>query len=933
MNQPTNSPGQEYNLPNRRLPKLRISRMLDFRRMSNIRTSSSIRTRLLALALGLTLVALVVIALVAYDSASTVIRRAQQTSSESLRSQAEIYLQQINASIAGQNNLILDRAARDVQVVADTTAAIFNGESSNQPLTSLDQAKSLVAGPKGQYLNKKEDVSSIFVPNTAANPQTDPALQRDVDLSAYLDLVLPAIKKNNPNAAAIYLGTIHDMTRYYPNIMLGEVVPPDFKVTGRPWYTTSLEQNKNPATPVPVWSPVYQDATGLGLVTTIAVPVYDKSSQLIGVVGLDLTLDEISKNIGTTRFLKTGYSFLVDKDGKAIILTKQGYQDILGRDPKNQEFAPDIKSIANSSFAQIVDKMTKGESGFAIASAQQPGDQSAPTRELFVAYSPLESTGWSLGSVVAAEDVLQSVAALQQDLSATTRTVLIQRVLPLGVAISIILVVLAFFLTSRLVNPIQRLAEAAEQIGSQGLREPGIHAAQIPIQANILARTDEIGFLANTLTNLSTQVNESLETLEGRVAERTQQLEKRTLQIQTASEIASDITSAKDLDTMLQSAVNLISDRFGYYNVGIFLIDEIAENAQLKAASGDLGKLLLEKNIKLRVGQQGIIGYVTRFGQTRMIGDVRLDEMYQAEPILADTRSELALPLMSGGQAHSAASRSLSRTATPQSPSAAQAVIGALDVQSTQVNAFSEDDITVLQILADQLAIAIQNIRLVTQLQSTLQELNVVYQGRTRETWSRFGEQSAGLAYVYDGLEVRPAKQLAAMPPDTGGEVPVQNQAQVRRASKDRMLVPIQLRDQVIGVIALESDEANHHWSEDEIAIVQATAAQAALTVENARLLAESQRKAVREQLSGEITARIRSSLDMETVLHTAMNEIAQRLSISQIEIQLGSDLATSAESPGETSGLPSAASSPLQGAPGGSRPAAETKRQDGRHE
>ena len=181
---------------------------------------------------------------------------------------------------------------------------------------------------------------------------------------------------------------------------------------------------------------------------------------------------------------------------------------------------------------------------------------------------------------------------------------------------------LAFFLTYRLVNPIQKLAEAAEQIGSRGLREPGIHAAEIPIQANILARNDEIGFLANTLTNLSAQVNEFLETLEGRVAERTQQLEKRSLQIQTASEIASDITSAKDLDTLLQSAVDLISDRFGYYNVGIFLIDEIGENAQLKAASGDLGKLLLEKNIKIRVGQQGIIGYVTRFGRARMVGDV-----------------------------------------------------------------------------------------------------------------------------------------------------------------------------------------------------------------------------------------------------------------------------------------------------------------------
>jgi GAF domain-containing protein len=374
------------------------------------------------------------------------------------------------------------------------------------------------------------------------------------------------------------------------------------------------------------------------------------------------------------------------------------------------------------------------------------------------------------------------------------------------------------------------------------------------------------------------------------VVERTQQLEKRSLQIQTASEIASDITAAKDLDSLLQSAIDLISDRFGFYNVGIFLIDEIGEHAQLKAASGDLGKLLVEKNIRLRVGQQGIIGYVTRFGQMRMAGDVRMDEMYQAEPLLADTRSELAIPLVSGGQAHGGAARA------PQGAVAsAQTVIGALDIQSTQVNAFSEDDLTVLQILANQLAIAIQNIRLVTQLQTAIRDLNVFQQGQTREVWSHFAEQASGLAYVYDGLDVRPAKQMTATNPEREPDLPLQHQMLEPRSVKDRMLIPIQLRDQVIGVIGLESDEAHHRWTEDEIAIVQATAAQAALTVENARLLAESQRKALREELSGEITARIRSSLDMETVLHTAMNEIAQRLGISQIEIQLGSDLAAGA--------------------------------------
>ncbi len=166
-----------------------------------------------------------------------------------------------------------------------------------------------------------------------------------------------------------------------------------------------------------------------------------------------------------------------------------------------------------------------------------------------------------------------------------------------------------------------------------------------------------------------------------------------------------------------------------------------------------------------------------------------------------------------------------------------------------------------------------------------------------------------------------PPKRLAAASPGNGGEAAVQSQHYERQAGKDRLLVPIQLRDQVIGVIGLESDEADHQWSEDEIAIVQATAAQAALTVENARLLAESQRKAMREELSAEITARIRSSLDMESVLQTAMNEIAQRLGISQIEIELGSNIAAE-ENPDGASITPPGASAP-----------AKAKRQDGRHE
>ncbi len=664
----------------------------------------SIRSQLLVLAVGIIVIAVLVTTVVGYDLASNVIQRAQQTSSESLREQAEAYLIQINNTIASQNNLILDRAAKDVKAVADTTAAIYDEDL----LPDYWKVENhLISGPDGQRLNGLEDISSVFVPNTQ---EYGAEVIRDVELSAYLDLVLPAIKENNPNAAAIYFGSENDVTRYYPNILLGEIVPADFRVTERPWYTSSLSENAGRIRPIPVWSPVYQDATGLGLVTTIAMPVYDSVGRRLGVIGLDLTLNEISKNIETTRFLEAGYSFLVDRDGKAIVLPDQGYQDLLGQPPvegapdQSNEFAPDMNLAPNVTFANLIGRMRAGESGFEslkVADKDHPGDN-----ELFIAYSPLESTGWSLGSVVPAEAVLQSVAALEQELQEVTRAVIFRRVLPIGLLISVALLLIALLLTNRLVNPIQKLAQAAERIGS-GDRAAIDNIAQISIH-----RDDEIGFLSRTLSQMAGQIQLSFEQLEQRVAERTQQLEKRTLQLQTAAEVAQDITSARDLDALLQSAVDLISARFDYYNVGIFLLDEASEFAHLRAASGDLGKKLLEQKIQMRVGQQGIIGYVTQFGQARIVGDVQADETYQAEPLLANSRSEAAIPLLSGRQAQAGGQDVLG--AGPR------AVIGALDVQSTELNAFSENDIIVLQVLADQMAVAIQNIRLVNQLQSTL---------------------------------------------------------------------------------------------------------------------------------------------------------------------------------------------------------------------
>jgi GAF domain-containing protein len=316
------------------------------------------------------------------------------------------------------------------------------------------------------------------------------------------------------------------------------------------------------------------------------------------------------------------------------------------------------------------------------------------------------------------------------------------------------------------------------------------------------------------------------------------------------------MTAAQDLNELLYKAVNLINDRFGMYNVGIFLIDEAGEMAHLKAASGELGAKLVEQGIKLEVGQQGIIGYVTQVGRARIATDVETDNLYLPTPILQETRSEVALPLRVGDR-----------------------IIGALDIQSRQETKFDRDDVTVLQTLADQLASAIENMRLVVRLQATLKEMDDLSREQVRKTWLASESQPEAKAFEYDRLEVKPIDGLPAgwTAERTAGSA----------APANRLVVPVKLHGQIIGTIGLESEDPSHQWTEDEIAIVEATANQAAQTLENARLLAETQQRAAREQLTGEVTARMRASLDVESVLRTAVEEIYQAIKPDNLVIQL----------------------------------------------
>lgn len=801
----------------------------------------SIRTRLLVLLLGLTTISVLAVAYLAVNSIQRVGQSAQQTSGQALRAQAEEYLRQLTIGNAQKNDLILEKVRRDAVNVAQYAAGIFAKPDAFTQEAYWQAEDHMFMGPDGQYINGENDVCSVFVPNFA---DINDELLTALELGAYLDLIFPPTYEGDPNTVAIYLGTKQETTRYYPNINLGTILPPDFQVTQRPWYTNSAPEN-NPQKKA-VWSPVYEDATGQGLMVTAAAPIYTSQDEFVGVIGIDVTLKDISANVEATRLLGSGYSFLVDDTGHAIALPKQGYQDILGRAPEPGEFGTDLSEVTPE-FAPVLAKMMAGSTGFETLEVGG--------KELLVAYAPLESTGWSLASVVEADRVLQAVAALQGELEASTRSLMLARILPVGGGILVVVVIIGLVLTNRLADPIQKLAAAAQRIGA------GQWDAPLPRTSN-----DEIGVLSQAFATMTVQLRELMEGLEQRVAERTRELERRAVQLATAAEVSRAATSVLDPDELVRQTVDLIRDRFGFYYVGLFLLDEAKRWAVLRAGTGEAGRQMLEAGHRLQVGGESMVGWCTANAQARIALDVGEEAVRFDNPLLPETRSEMALPLISRGQ-----------------------VIGALDVQSTEVAAFSDEDIFVLQTMADQLAVAIDNARLLREVQSSLEEARAIHRHYLREAWEGFTslpETRLGCRYAKSGVTSSEEAWLPVMTETVrqGDAVTAAD-----RGEGVELAVPITLRGQTIGVLGLRRDEADD-WTAEDIAVVQAVAEQVALTLENMRLFEEAQRRARREQIIREITTKMRSSTDLDTILQTTVQELAKVLGTSRTFVQLGTD-------------------------------------------
>jgi GAF domain-containing protein len=371
--------------------------------------------------------------------------------------------------------------------------------------------------------------------------------------------------------------------------------------------------------------------------------------------------------------------------------------------------------------------------------------------------------------------------------------------------------------------------------------------------------------VARDLAETNREVNDLRMDLEQRVEERTSELEKRATQLEAVAAVARTIASVQDLDTLLPAVTELVSQQFGFYHVGIFLLEEQTGQVVLRASSSKGGLLLIDQHFSLTPDEHSIVGSSISQRQPHIAPDVNTDANYQNNPNLAETLSEIALPLQVAGR-----------------------VIGSLDVQSRERNAFSATDIRVLSTLADQIAIAIENARLFGEARTALQESKTLFKKYTRQEWRNFARQTRHTGYLFDGKQVT---SLESHMTRESTNTAIQTGRLTLEKESASIAIPIKLRGETIGVLDVRSKRGKRAWKQDEIAMLEAAAERAALALENARLVESAQRRAARERAIGDISAKIGSASNLESILQTAVEELGRKIGgAAEVTLEIESD-------------------------------------------
>jgi GAF domain-containing protein/HAMP domain-containing protein len=803
--------------------------------------SWDIRTKIVSGILGTGALAVAVLMFFVINQTQQVAEILSARLETSVRQKAEEQL--VNTALLQANlaNQAFQNVMDEVEGMARNWSALQGQKDVVSERTYWDAGTNLVQWPEGHYGNSANDTSSLFIP---AGVWVNEMLVKDLNTSAYLDFYAPGVLEKDSSLLAVYAIDTRGVIRYYPNINLAKAFQetPDFDATTRPYYSITTPES-NPER-LPRWSPPYLDATGGGLVLTVAAPVYE-GNQFAGIVAADMQLAGIVERLKQIPVGETGYAFLIDNAGNIRYLPDAGYK-MFGIEPSEEFHSQTLLGLGNTDLQTVTKRMTEGGSGFLVVNVDGV--------DTYVSFSPIKANGYSIALVVPVSELQGAIIAArneteQQIQSASQTAVLIL------ILLFLLAIVVSLGLGQIIAAPIQRLTHVATQIAG----------GDLSVQATATTR-DEIGTLAQSFNTMTARLRQTLDGLERMVEERTAELlsanernERRAKQFESIAQVARTVSSARDLDVLLTQITTVISKEFGFYHVGIFLLDSGKEYAILSAANSEGGKVMLERGHRLKVGETGMVGYVTGTGKPRVALDTEADATFFNNPDLPETRSEMALPLGTGEE-----------------------IIGALDVQSIEAGAFSQEDISILSTLADQVSVAIQNARQFEQTRKALNEAEALSKQFAQTGWQQYTKDKNLVGIHHTGARTTLLHSGNGKEKEEG----VWDTDPSRNKSRGAFLsLPIELRGETIGSVDVRSPD-NRPWDQDELDIVTAIIERSAIAMENARLLEESQRLASKEAKIGAVTAKISASINMRNVLQTAVEELGRALPGSEVVIQ-----------------------------------------------
>jgi GAF domain-containing protein len=432
-------------------------------------------------------------------------------------------------------------------------------------------------------------------------------------------------------------------------------------------------------------------------------------------------------------------------------------------------------------------------------------------------------------------------------------------------------------------------------------------------------REDRLVQVNQNLEQQAQDLGQTLSQIETLRASLEQTVAERTADLRTAIEVGRAAASILDPDVLASEVVDLVRERFDLYYAGLFLVDESDELAVLAAGTGEAGRAMKARSHALEIGGKSMVGSACAQRQARIALDTGDEPVRFDNPLLPETRSEMALPLIVGDR-----------------------VLGALDVQSIQPSAFAQEDIAILQLVADQVAVAVENARKFSDEAALVEATNPLFRVSRRMTAAMTtaevvqgiidavaeteadGCAVAELTSLPDG-EIETTTFLAHW--DRWGASRFPTGVPLSRTSspfpaemvtefwvvedilRDGQMpggarqflsqfggrafanIPLRAGNRLIGYVSIQRAKPGP-FSSVSIRLYETLADQAAVALERVRLFEEAQRRATREQLVARVTARMRETLDIETVLQTAIREIGAALSLPRIEVRLGEEAA-----------------------------------------